>query len=546
MKLNYLSLFLILFFSIFQFTEQIGVSKSPWPDKYHLELTLSIPGSSINQPITCDYDLSSNKVRIDQYHGLSVNLFRYDQDPKYYYEMVVAQTQQICFKNHSNLYSNTIPVFLPDYSKWTKLDPEVRRGVRVNAYQLTTKKHDTETIYTFYINTENNHPVQYTVKGVLDIFAQHFDEYIINYYIYIPDRVDDSVFDLPKICAESDQYSYNHVFGRNLFNFKKLFPSPIKEESEFDKFLEKYSKNYAGEEYFKRKQIFERNLNKINQHNKKKSTYTLAVNKFADLTFEEVESIYLLPKRDVPISKQSALNFNSEKLMPNDQLPHHFNWLNYGAVTSVKDQGTCSSSWAFAAAGTLEGQYFLATSNLESVSAQNIIDCSWESEYPSYGCDGSSHWKALNSVKEMGGFMNKNDYPYLSVSGYCAFDKSQSLSTIDKIVNITSSDYEVAQSLYEYGPMSISLHVIESLLFYSGGLYNDVMCSQENVNYAALLIGYGFWEEDPTQAYWLIKSSWGDTWGDEGYLYIARDNNLCGVCSEVSYVVLGDISSIDN
>lgn len=97
-------------------------------------------------------------------------------------------------------------------------------------------------------------------------------------------------------------------------------------------------------------------------------------------------------------------------------------WRNEGAVTPVKDEGECYSSWAFAATGTLEGQHFTQMQQLVPLSAQNLIDCS--NNFGNAGCDGGVIDFAIQYVKINGGIDTEPSYPYEGRNGPCRFNRT--------------------------------------------------------------------------------------------------------------------------
>lgn len=84
------------------------------------------------------------------------------------------------------------------------------------------------------------------------------------------------------------------------------------------------------------------------------------------------------------------------------------------------------------------------------------------------------------------------------------------------------------------GPISVSIDASEQTFqFYANGIYDNPLCSSENLGHAVLLVGYG---TENGLDYWLIKNSWGTEWGNDGYVKIARNkNNLCGISTQASY-----------
>jgi hypothetical protein len=101
-------------------------------------------------------------------------------------------------------------------------------------------------------------------------------------------------------------------------------------------------------------------------------------------------------------------------------------------------------------------------------------------------------------------------------------------------VNITQNEDDIALSLFQNGPTSISLTVVTGFKQYSGGVYINAFCTNGpfDVNHDVILVGYG---TDMGKDFWLIKNSWDTTWCDKGYFKIQRGVNMCGIVNCGSY-----------
>lgn len=88
----------------------------------------------------------------------------------------------------------------------------------------------------------------------------------------------------------------------------------------------------------------------------------------------------------------------------------------------VKSQGYCASSWAFSAAGAVEGQFFKKKGKGESLSEQQLIDCSWS--YGNAGCNGGHMIYSFRYIQDNDGICSESAYPYLgyvSSAKYCTY-----------------------------------------------------------------------------------------------------------------------------
>lgn len=102
-------------------------------------------------------------------------------------------------------------------------------------------------------------------------------------------------------------------------------------------------------------------------------------------------------------------------------------------------------------------------------------------------------------------------------------------------VNITAGDEnELLQAVFEKGPVSVAFQVVDDFGAYSSGVYTSSTCENgpADVNHAVLAVGYGV---ENGMDYWLVKNSWGTSWGDNGFFKIERGVNMCGIADCNSY-----------
>ena len=271
----------------------------------------------------------------------------------------------------------------------------------------------------------------------------------------------------------------------------------------------------------------------VSEHNlhADKFGYTLTMNKFSDLEMDEIAAKH----KGLKLSR--AVHSNATKLFQvasKLELPRRVDWRKKGAVTEVKDQLDCGSCWAFSATGSLEGQNYLQTGRLVSLSEQNLIDCS--DDYGNEGCDGGLQEAAFDYIKD-----NDVDaeilYPYEGREGKCRVSYWDIGVSLTGYVRIPSAnEYALMQAVSSVGPISVSIDASEqSFMHYSGGIYYEPLCSssERKLDHAVLVVGYG---THNGQDYWLVKNSWGEDWGMDGYIMMARNrDNNCGIATEALY-----------
>jgi len=267
----------------------------------------------------------------------------------------------------------------------------------------------------------------------------------------------------------------------------------------------------------------------IEAHNAQGKSYTLAMNHFGDLTHSEFLTGFVAPRFDATNMTRSGSTFLAAS---NVELPTSVDWRTAGIVTPVKDQGQCGSCWSFSTTGSLEGQHARKTGNLVSLSEQNLVDCS--GKYGNQGCNGGLMDNAFQYIKANGGLDTESSYPYTAKDGTCKFSASSVGATVSGFSDIPSGDESALQAaVANVGPVSIAIDASHnSFQFYSTGVYNEPACSSSQLDHGVLAVGYG----TSTSDYWIVKNSWGSSWGQSGYIWMTRNQgNQCGVATAASY-----------
>ncbi len=249
------------------------------------------------------------------------------------------------------------------------------------------------------------------------------------------------------------------------------------------------------------------------------NTIELAHNPFSDMHWETFRKTLLTTVRRV-----------SNKI-PKKFPPTYFamyggvDWEKRGAVTPVRQQGHCGSCWAFSATGAIESNLFVNTGKTTLLSPESLVDC----DPYDRGCQGGSMETAFEYATSKG-LCTEHDQPYREGHGICSCSPSV---TIDDYVKVGRSEHDLTRALL-VTPVSVSIEADHRVFqFYKSGVLRASHCGTD-LDHGVLLVGYG---HDKNDSYWRIKNSWGETWGERGYVRIARGYNTCGILNDASYPV---------
>ncbi|KAH7566988.1 hypothetical protein ACOSP7_011332 [Xanthoceras sorbifolium] len=307
----------------------------------------------------------------------------------------------------------------------------------------------------------------------------------------------------------------------------------------FEKWMSKFEKVYESiEEKLKRFEIFQDNLLHIDETNKKVSNYWLELNEFADLSHEEFKRMYLGLKKvdddDLPRRRESHDDDEEEFTYKNVvDLPKSVDWRKKGAVTPIKNQGSCGSCWAFSTVAAVEGINQIVTGNLTSLSEQELVDC--DKTYNN-GCNGGLMDYAFAYIVSNGGLHREEDYPYIMEEGTCDLKKEESkLVTISGYRDVPQNNEQSLLKALANQPLSVAIDASgRDFQFYSGGVF-DGHCGT-SLDHGVAAVGYG---SERGLDYIIVKNSWGPKWGEKGYIRMKRNTGkpegLCGINKMASY-----------
>jgi cathepsin L len=292
----------------------------------------------------------------------------------------------------------------------------------------------------------------------------------------------------------------------------------------FNDFKQQYGKTYLPSEEQHRYSVFKANYDFVQNWDADTRGFKVAINKFADLSSAEFVSIY----NGVNITRQPVYR-------PGKPAAATVDWRTKGAVTGVKDQGQCGSCWSFSSTGSIEAAHFFSTGSLVSLSEQNLMDCS--TAEGNQGCNGGLMDQAFEYVISNHGIDTESSYPYTtSGPNSCKYSAANIGATISSYTDISSGDENGLTSAINSRPVSVAIDASHnSFQLYSSGVYYEPSCSSSQLDHGVLAVGYG---SDGGSDYYIVKNSWGSSWGSSGYILMSRNrNNNCGIATAASYPV---------
>lgn len=308
--------------------------------------------------------------------------------------------------------------------------------------------------------------------------------------------------------------------------------------------------------------VWQENLAFVNSVNSANLSWTAQLGKYGDVSTAEFIRSVLLPTRELkPIPPRKTLTKGQTR-------PAEFDWRSKtGVVTTVKDQGSVGSCWAFSTVGNIEGQWSLygnAGSSGLDLSPEFLVDCDGSHDDKHADCSVFGGWPylAYGYVIESGGIPSEASWPYCSGTGDCypcmqgpvslcgpppyycddTIEKkcpnAVKSATISDWTSVSTDENVIADTLYSQGPLSVLLDATQ-LQFYKGGIWTGhtsatsplLGCTKTGLNHAVLLTGFG---SENGVDYWTVKNSWGIKWGEEGYFRITRGSGTCGINTGVT------------
>ncbi len=251
------------------------------------------------------------------------------------------------------------------------------------------------------------------------------------------------------------------------------------------------------------------------------------------------------PGKDVYEIAKDNPSFVASKVNPTS-----FDWRSYNGhsyIGAVRNQGGCGSCYAFGASACAEGTYNFATglydSNTSDFAESYIVWClGTMSAYSSHfgGCGGADYtYSELQALTDIG-TIAESYFPYTETDPQtCPSAATNAPKTkFNAWYRVPCSDIEaIKTAIMTYGVVDVAVYVTTAWQNYSGGIYTDAStscpgspCDYTTTNHAVALVGWG---HDATAGdYWILRNSWGPTWGESGYMRtaVSAARVACSVC----------------
>jgi cathepsin L len=305
----------------------------------------------------------------------------------------------------------------------------------------------------------------------------------------------------------------------------------------FEKFVQEFKPQWSATEHASRRAIFETELARVRQHNAGSASWKEGINKYSAMTLQEKKASFGRSKRVAASHKPKHEQVFDLKLKDVSELPASVDWRQHSpnVVSSVKDQGHCGSCWAFAATATLESIVAINSGLLFDFSPQQIAMCSPNPNHcgGTGGCEGATAEIAFDYVAGSVGALEEYELgyqAYYGVDSSCGVtDSMLPKATIKGFTQLPANNYTaLMNSVAQVGPIAISVDA-STFHAYESGIFSGCNQEQPDINHAVVLVGYG---EENGQKYWIVRNSWSASYGEAGYIRVARsdaDEEVCGM-----------------
>ncbi len=257
--------------------------------------------------------------------------------------------------------------------------------------------------------------------------------------------------------------------------------------------------------------------------------------------FEEIEEPYATGRIDAP----KTFHLPTKEFKKTENFPAKFDLRDLTTLTPIKDQGQCGSCEYVSNTAAIEDEFRLRNAKVDILSPQWAMDCA----APNWSCDGSYFKLFADGIMAKGGMVALSDYPYRAQKQACKAGNFQLQAKLQGYKLIETTPQSIIGALNQLHPVSTTIGAGGAMMNYRGG---GVMtaCQAYQTNHQMIIIGYSCESAvDSTGkycafdskgnlpkgvGYWIIRNSWGLSYGDKGFLYIKMTTSTGAKCNNVT------------
>lgn len=293
----------------------------------------------------------------------------------------------------------------------------------------------------------------------------------------------------------------------------------LEQKMKFQVYQARFGKQYSTQEEMNfRMELFNEVDKFIEEWNSKEGqTHVVGHNEFSDWTQDERSKL-----RGFSGDLRNVANTPAEPVTNVTDIPASVDWREKGAVNEVQNQGQCGSCWAFSAVGAMEGAHFVKTGELVKLSEQQCVDCDDQSK----GCNGGLQASCFEYA-ELDSMVPETEYPYSGFADTC-FVPYDGKIKVQSYTNVPKNSVSALKEAIAKQPVAVTVDAAAyPFMHYIKGIVTDKTCGT-SLDHAVIAVGYG--TENGTD-YYIVRNSWGDHWGESGYIRIAAvdGEGICGI-----------------
>ncbi|XP_026316523.1 uncharacterized protein LOC113227748 isoform X2 [Hyposmocoma kahamanoa] len=526
-----------------------------------LRATLSVPRADYAEPYTAWWDAATGAARVD-FHGGATSTVR-TMLPDGRVQRVemrldrtgAADVRRCGFADPSPVSSEdrALPA-LPDIELFTfaeyRAEGEIwRLELKGGAGELGAARGEALT-YHHELQLRRDDageaiPVRYSVVVDSSVLGAGCDSYEHRYEEVRAQEVDPAIFsaDLDLQCDvrervdPQDAEQMARLEPLREFTMQRRDP---RYDDGLQRFVREFERQYKDDtEEAVRKNLFVQHSRFVNSCNREGATFEVEVNFLGDRLDVELDVLLGTQFSDADDGAGDDAAPTSRKAQDGAQeLPREFDWRPRGAVSPVRYQGSCSSCWAFAVVGSVEGALFIRTRSLVPLSVQCLVDCAHS--HGANGCRGTWPKHAYDYVRDRG-LPHYDEYTAYSERVLpCRAPPVPPVTHISGHVNVQPGDLDALKvAIRRHAPTVVVVDAKpKSFMFYKKGVLKDERCvkgPKKKLNHAVLAVGWG---EQRGEPHFILKNTYSAAWGDGGYIRLHGPSNTCGVLSVPSYARL--------